>query len=282
MALVRPIAYASRTLQDHEKRYRITELEGLGVVWAVKYFRPYLYGHHCDIYTDHEALKSLLNSPQPSGKLARWGMAIQELDLRILHCIGKSNVNADALSRAPIAGTDKESGMKGIIAAVNAGKSSVEEDGLSQRQRNDPKLLEVIRFLEADILPADEKRAKKLALTKSQYHMEGGVLYHLESDGTLRVIPPTMTRRELFEEAHSGTFGGHLRDAKVFSELNKHYWWKGMRSNIGQWSRSCIVCATHNPSRAVHGVLITCSTKRMAMVAAVWSFTANTSGHLVR
>ena len=91
--LVQPIAYASRTLQDHEKRYRITELEGLGVVWAVKHFQPYLYGHHCDIYTDHEALKSLLNTPQPSGKLARWGMAIQELDLRILHCTGKSNVN---------------------------------------------------------------------------------------------------------------------------------------------------------------------------------------------
>ena len=36
---VRPIAYASRTLQTHEKNYGITELEGLGVVWAVKHFR---------------------------------------------------------------------------------------------------------------------------------------------------------------------------------------------------------------------------------------------------
>ena len=56
--LVRPIAYASRSLQEHEKRYGVTELEGSGVVWAVKHFRPYLYGHQCDIYTDHEALKS--------------------------------------------------------------------------------------------------------------------------------------------------------------------------------------------------------------------------------
>ena len=55
--LVWPIAYASRSLQEHEKRYGATELEGLGVVWAVKHFRPYLYGHHCDIYTDHEALR---------------------------------------------------------------------------------------------------------------------------------------------------------------------------------------------------------------------------------
>ena len=78
---VKPIAYASRSIQKHERNYGITELEGLGVVWAVKYFRAYLYGHRCTLYTDHEALKSLLNTTQPSGKLARWGMAIQELDL---------------------------------------------------------------------------------------------------------------------------------------------------------------------------------------------------------
>ena len=55
---VRPIAYASRTLQSHERNYGVTELEGLGVVWATKHYRPYLYGHHCEVFTDHEALKS--------------------------------------------------------------------------------------------------------------------------------------------------------------------------------------------------------------------------------
>ena len=39
----------------------------------VKHFHPYLYGHRCDVYTDNEALKSPLNTPQPSGRLAHWG-----------------------------------------------------------------------------------------------------------------------------------------------------------------------------------------------------------------
>jgi len=69
---IRPIAYASCTLQKHEYNYGVTELEALGVVWAVKHFRSYLYGYRCDIYADHEALKSLLNTPQSSGRLARW------------------------------------------------------------------------------------------------------------------------------------------------------------------------------------------------------------------
>ena len=79
----RPIAYASRTLQSHERNYGVTELEALGVVWAVRHFRHYLYGSRCDVFTDHEALKALLNTPHPSGKLARWGLSLQELDLHI-------------------------------------------------------------------------------------------------------------------------------------------------------------------------------------------------------
>lgn len=40
--------------------------------------------------------------PQPSGKLARWGMVIQDLDVTILHRSGKHNSNADDLSRCPL------------------------------------------------------------------------------------------------------------------------------------------------------------------------------------
>ena len=81
----------SRTLQPHERNYGISGLEALGVVWAVKHFRHYIYGHSCTVLSDHEALKSLLNTPHSSGKLARWGMALQELDLDIQYRPGKAN-----------------------------------------------------------------------------------------------------------------------------------------------------------------------------------------------
>ena len=136
---IRPIAYASRTLQPHERNYGISELEGLGVVWAVRHFRHYVYGHKCTVYTDHGALKALLNTPQPSGKLARWGMALQELDLDIQYRSGKTNTRADALSRYPVPFLAEECSKTQtppVVAAVEAPDQSRDGnhiDSLSER-----------------------------------------------------------------------------------------------------------------------------------------------------
>ena len=64
-----PIAYASRTLDSHKRNYGISELEMLALVWAMRYFRPYLLGHHTTVYTDHAACRSLLDSARPSWQI---------------------------------------------------------------------------------------------------------------------------------------------------------------------------------------------------------------------
>jgi hypothetical protein len=48
-----PIAYASRNLNNAACNHNTTEKELLAIVYAVKYFRPYLYGQKFEIVTDH-------------------------------------------------------------------------------------------------------------------------------------------------------------------------------------------------------------------------------------
>ena len=97
--------------------------------------------------------------------------------------------------------------------------------------------------------------ARELLLSRMQYQLMDGILYYVANDKTLRLMPPTIDRRQLFEEVHCGPFGAHLREAKVHGELYKHYWWPKMRSDIRNWCNGCLVCATRQPSRAVHAPL---------------------------
>ena len=83
-----PVAYASHALSPQEKCYAITELESLAVVWAVNYFHAYLYGHDVVVFTDHLAVKAVLETPNPSGKHARWwskvfGSGVRNINLCI-------------------------------------------------------------------------------------------------------------------------------------------------------------------------------------------------------
>jgi len=59
---IHPVAYASRALSATEKRYAITELETLAVVWAMSHYHAYLFGNDVTIYTDHSGEGSFGNS----------------------------------------------------------------------------------------------------------------------------------------------------------------------------------------------------------------------------
>ena len=94
-----PVAYASRSLNSAELHYSTSEKKLLSVVWAVKYFRPYLYGRKFTIVTDHRTLVWIMNVKDPGSRLKRWRIQLAEYDYEIVHKSGSQNANADALSR---------------------------------------------------------------------------------------------------------------------------------------------------------------------------------------
>lgn len=104
----KPVAYASRTLSDTESRYSTIEKELLAVIWAVKHFRPYLYGKKFVIYTDHRPLAWLYSLKEPNSKLTRWRLRLEEYDFEIRYKKGQQNTNADALSRIRINALDDD------------------------------------------------------------------------------------------------------------------------------------------------------------------------------
>lgn len=100
-----PIAYASRTLNSAEQNYSTIEKELLAIVYSVSYFRPYVYGRKFTLVTDHKPLTWLNSVKDPTSRLARWRLKLAEYEYDVIYKAGKTNVNADALSRNPVFST---------------------------------------------------------------------------------------------------------------------------------------------------------------------------------
>jgi hypothetical protein len=66
----RSVRFWSRMLQPAERNYATTDREALAVVCALKQFRVYLLSHRFIIYTDHQALRQVLNEEHPTGRRA--------------------------------------------------------------------------------------------------------------------------------------------------------------------------------------------------------------------
>jgi hypothetical protein len=93
----RVIAYASRALRPHEQNYPTHDLELAAVVHALKIWRHYLMGAHCNIYTDLKSLKYIFTQVDLNMRQRRWLELIKDYDLEVHP--RKANVVANALSR---------------------------------------------------------------------------------------------------------------------------------------------------------------------------------------
>ncbi|GKD44953.1 reverse transcriptase domain-containing protein, partial [Tanacetum coccineum] len=93
-----PLHYASKTMNEAQAHYTTTEKELLAVVYAFEKFRPYIVLLKTIVYTDHSALKYLLNKQDANPRLLRWILLLQEFDVHIRDKKGAENLAADHLS----------------------------------------------------------------------------------------------------------------------------------------------------------------------------------------
>ena len=111
------IWYASRVLNATERKWSATEREMLAVYEWIRYWRPYLWGRACKVYTDHSPLKGIKTKKDITGRLTNMILKLQEYEYELIYTPGRTNYVADALSRTPIATKEM---LGGIVASVMA------------------------------------------------------------------------------------------------------------------------------------------------------------------
>ena len=240
------IAYGSRTLSNAERKYGATEREALAIVWATKHFRPYLEGNKILIRSDCKALEWMRNAKDVTGRLARWAMKLSAFQIEIQYRPGKTNANADSLSRNPLPPeTEPTSEISTIETVIDLWSNTNILDNIRNEQQADTKLLPIIQKLATT--PAIEFNEKR-----NPYALINGILYKIKNSNRhynqrvlgnkhLIVIPKSM-HHKLLQWAHDHPFAGHSGQQKTLFRLNTRVFWESMRKDVYNYVKACESC----------------------------------------
>uniref|UniRef100_A0A7I5E5B3 RNA-directed DNA polymerase n=1 Tax=Haemonchus contortus TaxID=6289 RepID=A0A7I5E5B3_HAECO len=244
-----PIFFASKALSKAERRYHVTDLEALAVVFALRRFHMFIYGLPTTVMTDHQPLTALFQRSNVSTRILRWSLEVQRYNLQIKYVKGKANVIADALSRG--AAKEPEETLIGDSAVVNSVRAD-EKTKWRVELEKDPLFAEVIECLENGKINGTVRLPGcRIPLRMADFDLVNGELMLYQQDGSLVFVVPQNSRYEIFLEAHSGQFGGHFSANKLLRILSKQVFWPNMTQDVHRWTNECQKCFVHNPRRSV-------------------------------
>ena len=211
------IAYTSKHLDDRQCKWSTTEKEAFAIVHAIDVFKPYLYGSKFTVFTDHRPLEWLMSKNEPSGRLARWALKIQEFNIEIGYRAGKHNQNADTLSRIPLP----------LVATVTFNK---DDSNWAKNQLQDTFCKDIF-----------EKLKTRNEVTNYSIS-ESGELYYLD-----KLVVPDSKKAEIYENNHDHMAAGHLGVAKTKARIQRRYYWPKMAEDIAVYVKNCLKCAQRKP-----------------------------------
>ena len=205
----------------------------LGLIWAIKRLRPYLEGYKFTAITDHSSLKWLNNLKEPSGRLARWALELQQWDFDILYRKGSLNYVPDALSRISYHELRRE-------------KENEEDDFdylAALDEITDKWCLRRIKEIQAWPWKFPDWQ---LVDNRMYVHRRDYLLDPIDGEeNNWKLVLPRDWIRRAFQEVHHEPYSGHFGITKTYDRLARTYFWPGMYHDTLQYVSSCLECQRH-------------------------------------
>ncbi|KAG8196623.1 hypothetical protein JTE90_014180 [Oedothorax gibbosus] len=227
----RPIAFASRTMTDTEKKYSQIDKEALAIVWAVKKFYLYLKGRRFTLITDHKPPVAIFGCKKglpvlAATRLLHYALTLQSFQFDIIYRNTKEHGNADFLSRLPGQSEDLE--VKDDVTLFQLQQIEnlpVTAEELAKGTQADEELGPLFLKLQ---------RGGELRGREAEYSLQDGCIMY----GT-RVMVPKQFQRRVLEELHHG----HLGVVKMKAIARSFVVWTSIDRDIEDTAKNCIHCA---------------------------------------
>ena len=233
--LVKVIYYASRVLDSAQINYSTTEKELLAIVFAIDKFRPYLIGSKIIVFTDHAALKYLLNKQESKPRLIRWVLLLQEFDIEIKDKKGRENLVADHLSRLSL------ECLEG--SEIPIGEEFPDETLFEISQV--PWFGDIAYFKVSNYIPQGwtHQQRKKLLSDAKFYVWDDPFLFKWGIDGLLRRCVPEEEMTSILWHCHTSPCGGHFNGNRTATKvLQSGFYWPSIFKDSRNFVKMCDRC----------------------------------------
>ena len=219
-----PLAYFSRPFAARHLKLAAYERELIGLVQAIRHWRPYLWGRHFLVRTDHYSLKFLLDQRLSTVPQHQWISKLFGFDFSVEYRPGRYNTVADALSRrdAEDEVAARPPASVGAVFAVS-GPSFALLDEIRRATTTAPDSCALL----------DQLRAGELG---DPWHVVDGLLLH----GSRVWVPDYGDlRQQVLLLAHTA---GHEGIQKTLHRLRAHFFIPRDRVLVQDLVRSCTTC----------------------------------------
>ncbi|GBL98096.1 Retrovirus-related Pol polyprotein from transposon 17.6 [Araneus ventricosus] len=238
-----PVLFASRKLNNAESKYSIVELEAMAIVFALNQFKNYLYGRHFTVYSDQKCLSQILKLKDPSSKIARWILTLQEFDYTVIYKPGRFNFMADFLSRASYPDENTNSTKQAEINSLELTPSTfnfnfMPVNEIIQRQNKDIYCNNIKSKLNSNFVfhPRSPKFFLKDNLllcykNSNDRHSENAKL----------VVPQSLVHK-ILNLTHDSDIVAHPGLTRTLKRIKQNYFWHGLYNQVKRYIGSCHSC----------------------------------------
>ena len=239
-----PVAFASRSMTDTERRYSQIEKEALALVWACEKFGDYVIGKDITLETDHKPLVPLLGKTNLDclpPRVLRFRIRLMRFSYTITHIPGKQLYTADTLSRAPVATPDSthlaedshtDRFVANVVSLLPASADCLHK--YRTAQHNDPTCAELIVLCKSGWPRKDQLSGSILPY----WPVRGELTLHNDLLRGRRIVVPRSLQRETLAKVHTGHQGIHRCQSRVSMSV----WWPGVKHQVEQLVQHCPEC----------------------------------------
>ncbi|GJS74654.1 reverse transcriptase domain-containing protein [Tanacetum coccineum] len=199
-----------------------------------KHFQPIHYA----MYTDHSALKYLLNKQDAKPRLLRWVLLLQEFDITIRDKKGSENLAADHLSRL-------ENPHKDVLENKDINENFPLETLGVITSKSTPWFADFANFHAGNFIVKgmSSQQKKKLFKDVKHYFWDDPYLFWICADRIIRRCVHGQEAFDILKACHEGPTGGHhsanLTAKKVF---DASFFWPTIYRDAHTMIKSCDTC----------------------------------------